>query len=125
MTEQEVLSTQREVFYPALINGDWDALSALYADDYTLVRSNGTTLCKTDLLADMKERRLRFMSIELRNPLIRLIGSVGLLTGESTATVERDGVKSQSHFRLTAVYVKTHATFQLLHFQSTDIRTNV
>ena len=123
MTERDVLSTQQEVFYPALINQDWDALSRLYADDYTLVRSDGTALNKADVLNDLKRGSLVFKSIELRNPKVRLIGSVGLLTGESVSTVDRSGVESQSHFRLTAVYIKTETRIRLLHFQSTDIKS--
>jgi ketosteroid isomerase-like protein len=125
MTEQEILSKQRKVFYPALIDRDWDALAALYADDYTLVRSDGTTLGKAEVLAELKLGTLRFKSIQLRNEQIRLIGSVALLTGESKAVVERGGIESQSHFRLTAVYVQTGAAIRLLHFQSTDIKTNL
>ncbi len=124
MTQQEILSTQRGVFYPALIDRDWDALSALYADDYTLMRSDGTTLGKAEVLAELKLGTLRFKSIQLRNEQIRLIDSVGLLTGESTAVVERGGVESQSHFCLTAVYVQNGAAIHLLHFQSTDVKTN-
>ena len=72
MTEQEILSKQREVFYPALIDRDWDALAALYADDYTLVRSDGTTLGKAEVLAELKLGTLRFKSI----PVEKRAGSV-------------------------------------------------
>jgi hypothetical protein len=46
MTEESVLQTHRGIFYQALLTQDWDSLSALYADEYTLVRSNGTVLSK-------------------------------------------------------------------------------
>lgn len=123
MTAQEVLSAQRGVFYPALINRDWDALSKLYADDYTLVRSDGTVLDKVGVLADLKTGTLRFRSIELWNEQVRLVGLVGLLTGESRAVIERNSVDSESHFRFTAIYTEVAGALRLLHFESTDIVT--
>lgn len=103
MTTQDVLSAQREVFYPALIRRDWDALSSLYADDYTLVRSDGTLLDKAGVLADLKTGALRFNSIELFNEQVRIAGSVGVLTGESRTVVQRNAVCFESHFRLTGL----------------------
>lgn len=123
MTARDVLSAQRDVFYPALISRDWDALSRLYAEDYTLVRSDGSVLDKPGVLADLKTGTLRFQSIKLWNEQVRLIGSVGLLTGESRAVMERKSVISESHFRLTAVYTENAGEIRLLHFESTDIET--
>lgn len=121
MTTQDVLSAQREVFYPALIRQDWDALSRMYADDYTLVRSDGTLLDKAGVLADLKTGALRFNSIELFNEQVRIAGSVGVLTGESRTFVQRNTVCFESHFRLTAVYAEVGGALRLVHFQSTDI----
>jgi hypothetical protein len=38
MTSELVLQTHRDVFYRALLERDWEALSDLYAGDYMLVR---------------------------------------------------------------------------------------
>jgi ketosteroid isomerase-like protein len=121
MTKQEVLATHREVFYAALLTRDWDALSLLYAEDYTLVRSDGSTLGKAEVLSDLKSESLIFKAIELRNEQVRLGGPMAILTGESLAVSERDGVESHSHNRLTAVYIKSGTSIHLLHFQSTEI----
>ena len=121
MTEQEVLATHRDIFYAALLNGDWDALSDLYANDYTLVRSDGSQLCKEEVLLDLRSGDLIFKAIELREERVRLCGSMGLLTGESTTVSERNGIASRSHVRLTAVYLKSDSRIYLLHLQSTDL----
>ena len=119
MTKQELLSTHHDVFYTALLERNWNALAKLYADDYTLVRSDGTTLDKAEVLSDLRSEGLIFKTIELRNEQVRLCGSMGLLTGESETASERYGIESRSHFRLTAVYIKSGASIHLLHFQST------
>jgi ketosteroid isomerase-like protein len=121
MTKQEVLTAHQKIFYAALIDGDWDALSDLYADDYTLVRSNGVQLSKQDVLLDLRSGGLIFKAIEMRNELVRLSGSMALLTGESTTLSEQNGVEFRSQFRFTAVYVQSGSRMHLLHFQSTDI----
>ena len=121
MTKEEVLATHQDLFYAALLNSDWDALSDLYAEDYTLVRSDGTELRKEEVLSDLQSGGLRFKSIELREERVRLCGSMALLTGESTTVSERNSLESRSHFRLIAVYTKSDSRLHLLHFQSTDV----
>ena len=121
MNHDTVLKTHRDIFYKALLHQDWDSLAELYADDYTLVRSNGTALTKEEVLTDLRTGNLVFNSIELMEEHVRLVGSVAILTGESRTIAERDGVASESHFRLVAVYVETDGNLHLLYFQSTDI----
>ena len=121
MNQDTVLKIHRDIFYQALLHQDWDSLAELYADDYTLVRSNGTALTKEEVLTDLRAGDLVFKSIELMNEHVRLVGSVAILTGESRTIAERDGVASESHFRLVAIYVEREADLRLLYFQSTDI----
>ena len=122
MTPASVLRTHQEVFYRALLHQDWSALASLYADDYNLVRSDGTFLSKQEVLTDLQVGGVIFKSIKLMNSHVRLVGSVAVLTGESRTTVVRQGVLSESHFRLIAIYVEAEGGIRLLHFQSTDIQ---
>ncbi len=121
MTRREVLAAHQNIFYASLLNGDWDALSDLYADDYTLVRSDGTALGKGEVLSELRSGDLSFKSIELRNQDVRLSGAMAVLTGESMTVSEKNGVEARSHFRLTAVYMESASRLHLLHFQSTNI----
>ena len=93
----------------------------MYADDYALVRSDGTALTKEEVLIDLRTGGLVFKSIELTNERVRLVGSVAILTGDSRTIAEREGVAFESRFRLVAVYVETEGGLRLLHFQSTDL----
>ncbi|NYF91473.1 nuclear transport factor 2 family protein [Tunturiibacter empetritectus] len=121
MTAETVLQTNNLVFYQALLDQDWSSLAELYADDYRLVRSNGSVLSKEQVLTDLQSGDLVFRSIKLTNALVRLIGSVALLTGDSQTIAERGGVEFVSHFRLVAVYVEDEGKMRLLHSLSTDI----
>jgi hypothetical protein len=121
MTPASVLRTHQELFYQSLLHQDWSALASLYADDYNLVRSNGTSLSKEEVLNDLQVGDLVFRSISLMNERVRVVGSVAVLTGESQTIAERRGIMFESHFRLIAVYVEVEGNVRLLHFQSTDI----
>lgn len=121
MTNADVLNTHRTVFYRALLTKDWDTLAELYADDYTLVRSNGTVLSKDAVLADLRTGALAITKIELTQEHLLINGSWALLTGESRTISERAGVSSESRFRLVAIYVEVNRIIRLLYFQSTDI----
>jgi hypothetical protein len=83
MTIELVLSTHRDVFYRALLEEDWDALATLYADEYMLVRSDGSVLTKDEVLADLRTQKLSFESIEVSDEKLRIIDSVAVLTGQS------------------------------------------
>jgi hypothetical protein len=50
MTAEEVLRVHRDIFYRSLIDQDFDALAVLYANDYMLVRSDGSVLNKESVL---------------------------------------------------------------------------
>jgi ketosteroid isomerase-like protein len=121
ITKEEVRRTHREDFYGALRHNDFEKLSQIYADDYMLVRPDGTAFTKAQILADLKTHSMSFKSIELTNEKIRIHGSVGILTGDSEITSVRDGRESTTGFRLIAVYNKQNDRIELVHFQSSPL----
>jgi ketosteroid isomerase-like protein len=121
MTTEEILSVHTDTFNRALKEQDYIALEGLYADDYMLVRPDGSVLNKQDVLQDLRSGGLRFHSIELGQTKVRMYGATAVLTAESQADSSRDGVESRSHFRLIAVYVQQGQAIKLVHFQSTSL----
>jgi len=122
MTAEEILSIHTNTLNRALKEQDYIALEGLYADDYMLVRPDGSVLNKQEVLRDLRSGGLRFHSIELDQTRVRMYGSTAVLTAESQAVSSRDGMESRSHFRLTAVYVQQGQSIKLVHFQSTFLR---
>jgi ketosteroid isomerase-like protein len=121
ITEKEVSRAHREDFYGALQRNDLEMLSQIYADDYMLVRPDGSTFSKAQILDDLKTHSMVFSSIELTNEKIRIYGPVGILTGDSKITALRDGKESTTEFRLVAVYCKQGGRIVLVHFQSSPL----
>jgi hypothetical protein len=121
MTAEEILSIHTDTFNRALGEQDYIALEGLYADDYMLVRPDGSVLNKQGVLQDLRSGGLRFHSIELDQPEVRMYRATAVLTAESRAVSSRNGVESRSHFRLIAGYVQQGQSIKLVHFQSTSL----
>jgi ketosteroid isomerase-like protein len=122
MTAEEILSVHTDIFNRALKEQDYIALEGLYADDYMLVRPDGSVLNKQEVLQDLRSGGLRFQSIELDQTEVRMYGSTAVLTAESQAVSSQNGMESGSHFRLIAVYAQQEQSIKLVHFQSTALR---
>ena len=86
-----------------------------------LVRPDGSVLNKQQVLKDLRELGLRIHSIELEDAVVRVVGSVAILTAASKTVSSRNGKESQAHFRLVAVYGQEGGAIRLVHFQSTMI----
>jgi len=121
LTKEEVSRVHREEFYAALKNSDLEKLAEVYADDYMLVRPDGSVFSKAQILDDLKTHAMSFSSIELTNETIRIYGSVGILTGDSKSVALRDGNESKARVRLIAVYRKQDDRIELVHFQSNSL----
>ena len=121
MTVEDVVRTHTEGFNRALTAHDLDALSAIYADDYMLVRPDGSVLGKEDVLRDLTAGGLRFTSIDLANVSVRIYDQTALLTGDSRTVTSRNGHEVSARIRLLAVYVQDRSRLRLAHFQSASL----
>jgi ketosteroid isomerase-like protein len=121
VTPEDVIRTHTQAFNEALKAQDLDALSRLYADDYMLVRPDGSVLSKEDVLRDLRDGGLIFRSIEMTDVNVRIHGATALLTAESRTVAARRGAQTDAHFRLVAVYVADGGGLRLVHFQSVTL----
>lgn len=117
---EDVVRTHTE-FNRALTMRDFNALSKLYADDYVLVRPDGSVLSKKDVLHDLQAGGLKFTSIEIANVNVRIYGQTALLTGDTQTVTSRNDKEAQAHVRLVAVYVAEGGRLRLAHFQSVSL----
>jgi ketosteroid isomerase-like protein len=121
MTAEQVLQLHSEGFNQALERQDYDALEKTYSEQYMLVRPDGSVLNKQAVLKDLREQGLKFHSIDLKDPVVRVFGSVAILTAESRTVSSRNGKEFEAHFRLVAAYAQEGDSIRLVHFQSTPL----
>src|ERR1700733_3532822 len=84
-------------FIDALKSGDIGTLETIYDDDYLLVRSDGQILSKSQILDDLKKSGMILTCFEERNPGIKTLGPVGVLTTEVRSASLRHGQESKIH----------------------------
>ena len=120
ITKEEIQAFYEE-FLRALKSGDMPSLERIYADDYLLVRPNGDTFGKKEILADLRHHSMKFTSFEVNDVLIRTKGSVGILMAAVRSTAVRDGKEIKTHARQLAIVSKENEQITISHFQSTNI----
>jgi ketosteroid isomerase-like protein len=121
MTIDEVARVHHDDFNSALVRNDLAKLSQIYANDYMLVRPDGSMFSKDQILADLKAHSMTFSSIESTNETIRVYGQVGILTGDNKTIAMRDGKESKTRSRFVAIYVKRDHRIELVYFQSNNL----
>lgn len=112
-----------DVWRTAILKGDANTLSGLLAEDYTAISSSGTLQTKEEALANIRNRRMHFTSMDLSERKVRFYGNTALVT--SLAQVQgttSDGEVSGS-YRYTRVYVRTpQGQWKIVSFEASRIR---
>jgi hypothetical protein len=120
ISKEEVQSFY-EQFLQMLKSGDITLLERIYAEVYQLVRPNGETPGKKEILADLCQPSMRFLSFDVSDVLIRTKGLVGTLTAAVRSRAVRDGVEIKTYARQLAIVSKENGRITIFHFQSTNI----
>jgi ketosteroid isomerase-like protein len=110
-----------ENFLQTLKSGDIASLERIYAEDYQLVRPTGETLGKKEILRDLRQHSMRFISFDANDVLIRTKGFVGTLTAAVRSTAIRDGEEIKTYARQLAIVSKENGRITIFHLQSTNI----
>jgi hypothetical protein len=116
----ELLQTQVRRF-EALIENDQIELEQLLADDLIYTHSNAQVENKQEFLSTLKSQKLIYKSVQPDELKVRLLGSVGIITGKADIVVEQEGKINTFHLRFMDVYTKRKGRWQQVGWQSTRI----
>ena len=103
------------------VPGDLNALKTIYADDYILVRQDGQTLSKSQILDDLKMSGMTFPRFEANYLRIKTLGPVGVLSTEVRSTFLRNGQEGEVHAQQVVVFFKTGQEVTISHLQLTNL----
>ena len=113
------VATAHTRWFNALLAGDAEALDTFLADDLTLHTPFGTAQTKAGEVEAIRSGQVRYTSITDEEPVIRLHGQTGIVTGRADIEFQAGGQDGLARVYYTAVYGWTAPHWQMLAWQST------
>jgi ketosteroid isomerase-like protein len=113
------VATAHTRWWNALLAADAAALETLLADDFTLHSPFGTTQTKAGEVEAIRSGQVSYTSIKDEEPVFRLHGQTGIVTGRADIAYQAGGQAGQARVYYTAVYGWTAPHWQMLAWQST------
>ena len=107
----------------AMVSADGAALEAALHDELTYAHSTGSVDSKVQLIATLIAGEIDYLSIESPTPLVRIRGSIGVVTGPVEMRVEAAGRVHEVRSVYLAVYALEGDRWVLLAYQSTSHAT--
>ena len=116
--EEAVLQAERR-WTQALVKRDVDALRQLYADDLVYVHSGGDREDKAEFIRRVETGGLKYESLELVNPKVRMYGNVAIVNGMFDVRVMSDGAPINTRVMYIHVYAKQGEAWRMVAHQTT------
>jgi hypothetical protein len=105
--------------FAGIVTQEPDYMKNLVAEDYFSINADGTTVNKTELMAQKGSPGQKMMAastVKLFDKQIRVYGNVGIITGRARAYM---GDTYIVEFLYTAVFVKQNEKWMFTHWQGT------
>ncbi len=123
MTQGEV-AVAEAARQTAMLNGDVQALDALLAEDIVWIHASAKQDTKASFIEQFASGRLRCIRLDHAREVIRLFGTVALVTGLVDMEVVAGGERRVSANLYLAVWVKGPFGPLLVQWQSTRVQPN-
>jgi ketosteroid isomerase-like protein len=106
----------------ATMHADAAALNDLLADDLTYTHTGGNTQTKAEFIASVREKKIRYDSIEFEDTNARVYGNTAVITSRVHVKVTVDGRDVTLHPCFLHIWVKRNGRWQLVAHQATQIQ---
>ena len=113
-----VLATERR-WADALVKGDVEALTRLYADDLVYVHSGGNVETKAEFLDRVRKGGLQYQKLELVDPRVRVYGEAAVVNGAFDVRVIVNGQPMNHRVIYVHVYARKDGDWRLVAHQTT------
>jgi ketosteroid isomerase-like protein len=114
--EQQILALH-EAGDRALMSGDLEVLSRIFADDYVQYNEAGVGFTKQDVLNNFRTGAIRYPSIVSTGRKIRVFGDTAVVHGSESDEVEVDGRRSAVRYVYLDVLRKCSGEWKLVASQ--------
>jgi ketosteroid isomerase-like protein len=107
----------------ALLTSDTKAMDALLADDYMAITASGTLQSRDDTLANLRNGRFHFTTLEITDRKVRFYGSTAVVTSQANVEATTpDGPVSGTYW-YTRVYARNlQGQWKIVSFEASRVR---
>lgn len=109
-----------KVWNDAHINGNADALDALWADDLTVTVPKMQVLTKADALAFARSGKMKFQRYETTDVVARVYGDAAVVSGRLQRTRTINDKELSDDWRFTKVYIRSSGKWRVVSWQASE-----
>jgi ketosteroid isomerase-like protein len=121
--DEEAVAKKLEAFRAAQMAHDGKALEALVAPELSYSHSSGVVQDKAEFLAGATDPKSKFLSLEYKDPWIKVVGDAAIVRFHWVAQSETvaDGKKSDTNLHILMTWLKQGGEWKLLDRGSTKL----
>jgi ketosteroid isomerase-like protein len=106
----------------AALKGDIPAMDSLLADDYMAITASGTLQTKDETLANLRNGRVHFTTLEISDRKVRFYRSTALVTSVAEVKATTPDGDISGSYRYTRVYVRdVRGAWKIVSFEASRI----
>jgi len=118
---EQQISALSDQLIQAQLKGDTSFFEKYYADDATIVHSDGKLSTKAEEIANLKSGSLKYESIETRERKIHVYGDTAVVNFLNSFKATVGGKPSSGDVRRTQVWVKQKGNWKSVAYQVTRV----
>jgi ketosteroid isomerase-like protein len=121
--DEEAVAKKLAAFRAAQFAKDGKALEALVVPELSYSHSSGVVQDKAEFLAGATDTKTKFLSLEYKEPMIRVVGDAAIVRFHWMAESEAvaDGKKSSTNLHILMTWLKQGGDWKLLDRAATKL----
>ena len=121
--DEQAVASAVEALRKALVDPDKATLDALVLDDLTYGHSNGNLQDKAAFEEALLNKSSDFVTIDLTNQTIKVVGNTAWVRHTLTATTNDGGKPGNAHLSVLLIWLKQKGQWRLLARQAVKIQS--
>jgi ketosteroid isomerase-like protein len=109
-----------KVWNDAHLNGNAEALDAIWADDLTVTVPKMKMLTKADALAFARSGKMKFQRYETTDLQTRIYGDAAIVSGRLLRTRTINDKEVSDDWRFTKVYIRSSGKWRVVSWQASE-----
>jgi ketosteroid isomerase-like protein len=104
----------------ALVNGDFQALGSIFAEEWVVVGPDGRVLTRQQIFTQLKNGELKFTSFELGEMDVRIFGDTAIVIGRGSPHGEANGEKFEQNEVFSDTFIRVGGKWRCILSHSSE-----